>query len=233
MDPTQTLVILVEGALMGLLGQGSRAVAGLKSMSDDAQSLGVSSSDLFQAARLFVSCAIGVLVGLAAALIYLMSNPSGPPDWHVLLGFAAAGYAGTDFLEAFISRYLTPPAADKALTAKVTQLSIQAVDEPGEKEQAIMDSITAWLQQDQKLPPGQDVDPAGTMHTTYHFSGSPEIATFLRGVAGFLTTKHYNYDYTKDTSSSATLNKLVTETVTAVAYQIGKNTKYMTSGVTV
>jgi len=63
--------------------------------------------------------------------------------------------------------------------------------------------------------------------------GSTSRRTFLRGVAGFLTTKHYNYDYTKDTSSSATLNKLVTATVTAVAYQIGKNTKYMTSGVTV
>lgn len=233
MDPTQTLVILVEGALMGLLGQGSRAVAGLKSMSDDAQSLGVSSNDLFQAGRLFVSLIIGFLVGLAAALIYLMSGPSGPPDWHVLLGFAAAGYAGTDFLEAFISRYLAPAPVAKALSANVTKLSIQTVDEPGQKEEAIMDSITAWLQQDHKLPPGQDADPQGTMDKTYHFSGPPEIATFLRGVAGLLTPKHYNYDYTTDISTSATLNKLATGTITSVAYQIGKNTKYMTSGVTV
>jgi hypothetical protein len=108
MDPTHTLVILILGGLMGLLGQGSRAVAGLKSMADDAKTLGVSSSDLFQAARLFVSLAIGFMVGLAAALIYLMGNPASPPDWHILLGFAGAGYAGTDFLEAFISKYLTP-----------------------------------------------------------------------------------------------------------------------------
>jgi len=93
---------------MGVLGQGSRAVAGLKSMSDDAKILGVQPSDLFQAARLFVSLAIGFLVGLAAALIYLMSSPTSSPDWHILLGFAAAGYAGTDFIEAFTSRYLTP-----------------------------------------------------------------------------------------------------------------------------
>ncbi len=105
MDP---LHVLVLGALMGLLGQGSRAVAGLKSMADDAQSLGVNPNDLFQAARLLVSLVIGVLVGLAAALIYLASGATQNPDWHYLLSFAAAGYAGTDFLEAFISKYLAP-----------------------------------------------------------------------------------------------------------------------------
>ncbi len=107
MDP---LHVLLMGALMGLLGQGSRAVAGLKSMTDDAQTLGVSPNDLFQAARLFVSLIIGVLVGLAAALIYLSTNGTQTPDWHYLLGFAAAGYTGTDFLEAFISKYLGPAA---------------------------------------------------------------------------------------------------------------------------
>lgn len=218
---------------MGFLGQGARAVAGLKSMSDDAKSIGVSSSDLFQAARLFISLAIGVLVGLAAALIYLINYPSGSPDSGILLGFAAAGYAGTDFLEAFISRYLTPPVAGQAVAANLTRLTIQPADEPGQKEQAIMDSITAWLQQDHKLPQGQDADPEGTMNATYHFNGPPEISTFLRGISRLLIPKHYNYDYTQDTSSSPTLTKLSTATVTTVAYQIGKNTKYMTSGVTV
>ncbi len=51
---------------------------------------------------------VGLLVGLAAALIYLASGSTGAPDWHVLLGFAAAGYAGADFLEAFIGKYLAP-----------------------------------------------------------------------------------------------------------------------------
>jgi hypothetical protein len=115
MDASQTLVVLILGSLMGLLGQGSRAVAGLKSMADDAKTLGVSSTDLFQAARLFVSLVIGVLVGLAAALIYLMGGGSAQPDWHILLGFAAAGYTGTDFLEAFISKYLAPAVGPAAV----------------------------------------------------------------------------------------------------------------------
>jgi hypothetical protein len=117
MTASESLEILLLGALMGLLGQGARAVAGLKTMTDDAQTMGVSPNDLFQAARLFVSLAIGVLVGLAAALIYLASNGGANPDWHVLLGFAAAGYTGTDFLEAFISKYLVPPAQSGAKTA--------------------------------------------------------------------------------------------------------------------
>lgn len=117
MAASVSLEILLLGALMGLLGQGARAVAGLKTMTDDAQTMGLSPNDLFQAARLFVSLAIGVLVGLAAALIYLASNTGANPDWHILLGFAAAGYTGTDFLEAFISKYLVPPVQSGARTA--------------------------------------------------------------------------------------------------------------------
>ena len=120
---------------MGLLGQGSRAVVGLKTMTDDASDLGVSPSDLFQAARLLISLAIGFLVGLAAALIYISGNPTAPPDWHILLGFAAAGYTGTDFLEAFISKYLNPtaqpnakPAATNGAVAPKLAQQVEAAD---------------------------------------------------------------------------------------------------------
>ncbi len=215
---------------MGLLGQGSRAVVGLKSISDDAKSLGVSPNDLFQAARLFISLVIGFLVGVAAALIYLMSNASGIPDWHILLGFAAAGYAGTDFLEGFISKYLTPtvPPVSKAAAALKSAVLVLK-DEPGQKEQAIMDCITSWLQNDGKLAKNQNVDPEGTMNGTYHFSGPPEIATFLKAISICLVGKDYTYDYTKDLPL-AMLTKLSTSTVTAVAYEIGKNTTYTPGG---
>ena len=46
------LEILIIGALMGVLGQGARAVVGLKGMADDAKALDLSPNDLFQAARL-------------------------------------------------------------------------------------------------------------------------------------------------------------------------------------
>lgn len=98
-----------------MLGQGSRAIVGLKGMADDAKSLNLSPNDLFQSARLITSLVIGFLVGLAAAVIFI-ANPSSF-DWHTLVGFASAGYLGTDFLEGFISKYLGPPPAIKSALA--------------------------------------------------------------------------------------------------------------------
>lgn len=107
------LEILIVGGLMGLLGQGARAVVGLKGMSDDAKALNLSPNDLFEAARLFTSLMIGFLVGLAAALVYIKTNGTTEPDFQTMLGFVATGYAGTDFLEGFISQYL-PQGAPKS-----------------------------------------------------------------------------------------------------------------------
>jgi hypothetical protein len=65
-------------------------------------------------------------VGLAAALIYL-SGSSEAPDWHILLGFAASGYAGTDFIEGFISKYLIPTVQP---TAKIAAIAPRAMPAP-------------------------------------------------------------------------------------------------------
>jgi hypothetical protein len=111
------LEILIVGGLMGLLGQGARAVVGLKGMSDDAKALNLSPNDLFEAARLFTSLMIGFLVGLAAALVYIKTNGTTEPDFQTMLGFVATGYAGTDFLEGFISQYL-PQGTPKTAAAK-------------------------------------------------------------------------------------------------------------------
>ncbi len=108
------LQYLILGGLMGMLGQGARAIVGLKGMSDDAKALNVSPNDLFQTARLVTSFMIGFLVGLAASLAYAISHGSIPDvtqNYEILIGFVAAGYAGTDFLEGFISQYLPHGAA--------------------------------------------------------------------------------------------------------------------------
>lgn len=118
-EPGQILAVLCLGGLMGLLGQGARTVVGLKSMTDDARTLGVSPSDLFQAARILTGLMIGFVVGLAAALVFI-ANGGSSPDWQVLIGFAATGYLGTDFLEGFISNYLTGSSAAAALVLKQT-----------------------------------------------------------------------------------------------------------------
>lgn len=113
------LEVVVLGGLMGLLGQGARAVVGLKGMADTAKSLALSSSDLFEASRLITSLLIGFLVGLAAALIYIKGfddiTKVTEPTWQTMLAWVASGYLGTDFLEGFISQYLPQGAAGSTI----------------------------------------------------------------------------------------------------------------------
>jgi len=125
------LEVLILGGLMGLLGQGARAVVGLKGMADSARARDLTPNDLFEAARLIVSLLIGFLVGLAAALIYIKTtDPLKEPVWQVLIGFAASGYVGVDFLEGFISQYLSPsapaPTVQKLADFKAVNLEIQS-----------------------------------------------------------------------------------------------------------
>jgi len=107
MTISQVFATILLGGLMGLFGQGIRAVVGLKTMVDYASDQQTSEYDLFNAARIVISLVIGFLAGIAATLILgiktLMDDPG---NLHTLLGIAAAGYAGTDAIEGFISKYL-------------------------------------------------------------------------------------------------------------------------------
>lgn len=128
------LTALLLAGLMGLLGQGVRSVVGLKTMVDSAAANAVDASDLFRAARLVVSLIIGFLAGVGAAfaigLDKLIHIETG--DIQLLLGIAASGYAGTDFIEGFISKYLpgnapapadTGPAGGRASLATANQVA--------------------------------------------------------------------------------------------------------------
>jgi C1A family cysteine protease len=116
--PANILIAILLAGSFGALGQGVRAVAGLKKMNDDAAKQNANSADLFIAARLVVSLLIGFLAGIAAGVALgldkiLNINSS---NIDVLLGIAAAGYAGTDFLESFAPTIIrrTPPTASRA-----------------------------------------------------------------------------------------------------------------------
>ena len=101
----KVIEIILLGGLMGLFGQGIRAVVGLKTMVDEANQKGVSQNELFDAARLLISLVIGFLAGIAATLA-LGFDKFETIQMSLLLGIAAAGYSGTDFIEGFISQYL-------------------------------------------------------------------------------------------------------------------------------
>lgn len=124
------LQLILLGGLLGLLGQGARAVVGLKGMVDNAKALDVSSADLFRAARLLTSLLIGFLVGMAAAFPYLSFGAQDHLTLQQLLTIVAAGYAGTDFLEAFISQYLSPSGnmVSSAIAVRSIQLANKNVN---------------------------------------------------------------------------------------------------------
>jgi putative chitinase len=100
------LLALILAGLLGMVGQGVRAVAGIKKMGDEAQAKGVSPSAMFSPGWFLVSLAIGFIAGVIAALSLGLSKLlKSPDDFQLLLGIAAAGYTGTDFVEAFSSRF--------------------------------------------------------------------------------------------------------------------------------
>jgi putative chitinase len=99
------LLALMLSGLLGMVGQGVRAVAGLKKMGDDAQAKNVSPSALFSPGWFMVSLVIGFIAGIIAGLSLGVSKIlKTPDDFQLLLGIAAAGYTGSDFVEAFASR---------------------------------------------------------------------------------------------------------------------------------
>ena len=100
------LQIITLGGLMGAVGQGARTVVGLKKINDAAASAEVSSTDLFVASRVLVSLAIGFIAGSVTGIILIKVAPGHPPQAtpEQLFTLAAAGYAGTDAIEGFMSR---------------------------------------------------------------------------------------------------------------------------------
>lgn len=95
---------IVLAGLLGMLGQGVRVVAGLKKASNDAAAQNLGLAEVFMLSRLLFGLMVGFVAGVAAALALgigkLVSIDTGSTS--LLLGIAAAGYAGTDFIEAFL-----------------------------------------------------------------------------------------------------------------------------------
>ena len=97
MIPGGWLGILLVGIILGALGQGARTIVGFKKLSD-----ADSSAALFDGVRLLISFGIGGVAGALAAITVLPET--GQVSKEQLLGIAASGYAGADFIEGFIGQ---------------------------------------------------------------------------------------------------------------------------------
>jgi hypothetical protein len=115
---------LLLGGLMGLVGQGARAAIGLKKMNDTAQSTDLDWSDVFIASRFFVSLGTGFVVGVITALAKISDLVQVDADhMQVLIAIAAAGYAGTDAIEAFTAQLGGQSGTQPSSSAAIGNLS--------------------------------------------------------------------------------------------------------------
>jgi hypothetical protein len=103
-SPSQTLSFLVIGVLLGGTGQVARAIVGIKKEMDAASATTPAKSwnDWFNGKQLAVSLLLGAVAGLLASAAMLGAEI----DRKFLLGCIAAGYAGSDFIEGFMTKYL-------------------------------------------------------------------------------------------------------------------------------
>lgn len=96
---------MLDGVL-GMLGQAARVIVGMKKAMDEAAQKNVADSSVIDGRRLVISLVIGFAAGGLGALAIL--RPDAAVTTETLLGLAAAGYAGTDFIEGFIKRQHLP-----------------------------------------------------------------------------------------------------------------------------
>jgi hypothetical protein len=92
-------------ALLGVVGQLIRVVAGLKKVNDQATAANQTLASQFSWQQLLTSLGISVAVGAIAGVLSGLAIAH-DYDTKALLTFVGAGYSGTDFVEAFARKAL-------------------------------------------------------------------------------------------------------------------------------
>lgn len=138
MQPTVLLSALILAGLMGMVGQGARTVVGLKKLHDANATQPADQATTFLASRLVISLIIGFIAGVLAALAIGLDKLTGAAGAtvEVLLGLAAAGYAGADFIEGFMSKAPAISGGAATQTSTSTTGSTSAAVAPQQTEQA-------------------------------------------------------------------------------------------------
>lgn len=107
MKAEQLIIVLLLGGLLGMCGQGIRVIAGLKKSHDKAALAGENFKDNFELKTLVVSLIIGFMAGILGALALWDKLASDNLQAETAMALLGAGYGGTDFIEAFMSRAQT------------------------------------------------------------------------------------------------------------------------------
>ncbi len=124
MEISVAILYIVLGIILGAVGQGARAIIGVKKAADEAAAKCQTKVDeWFDVKRLMFSLIVGGIAGCLAAIVLIES----PVNKELLLGLVAAGYAGTDFIEGLMSKY-TPPAT--SVCADTTEKKADTEEKP-------------------------------------------------------------------------------------------------------
>lgn len=121
MSALDLIYLLLAGGMLGMLGQVVRMCAGLKKANDSASASGQSFADMFDGGKLAISLVIGFAAGALALLGAGWTNITSPAaiklDNSTISAIIAAGYAGTDFIEAFMKKNVPDGSVNKAAPA--------------------------------------------------------------------------------------------------------------------
>src|SRR5271155_968828 len=112
------LLALLLCGLLGVLGQGVRAIVGLKNAGSLNTTAPTEQAE-FSLAYLVLSLMIGFIAGVIAGIALNLENiiTVDPSNWKLLLGIAGSGYIGAAFIENTMSlvipgaRGAAPPGA--------------------------------------------------------------------------------------------------------------------------
>ncbi len=91
------------GGLLGTVGQGVRAIVGLKKAREEAAQQGRTFAETFEPGRLLLSLAIGFVAGVLGLLTLDLGDAT-KIAMQQIVTLIAIGYAGTDFIEGFMQR---------------------------------------------------------------------------------------------------------------------------------
>jgi hypothetical protein len=107
MDASSALWTVLLGGFLGMVGQLARTVVGIKKEMDAAKAPGAKNKnfgDWFDIKQLVISILIG---GVAGVIAILSTNTNANAiDNKFMLGIMASGYAGSDFIEGFMTKNL-------------------------------------------------------------------------------------------------------------------------------
>jgi hypothetical protein len=145
-DAGSVLAALLLFGLLGLIGQGIRAVVGLKN-SGALNANTPTNQSVFSAAYLLVSLMIGFIAGVLAgiALKFQDLTKIDQSSWQQLLGIIASGYVGADFVENTMNLVIpgtqTPPKSAPAAPAPQTAPGTADLSDLNVKIAGIADQI--------------------------------------------------------------------------------------------